>query len=183
MKITLLCKTCHETEFRLLSEQGLVKFQCTHCDEVQNQLKIGKNEIYKNRCTSCHSDVFKVRIDREKQSAHIECKKCKEAPEKILIEEQIQKVTREEIIREEVALTKIEEEREVEKKKDKALESNSETKEILSLLWEMRNDVIRLSNRVEELERKNRVENAKSAEEKNESMDLESLLKKFMSRK
>lgn len=178
MKITLLCKTCHETEFKLLSEQGLVKFQCINCGEVQNQLKIGKLEVYKNKCTSCYGDIFKVRIDREKKSAHIECKNCKKAPEKIYLEDEVQNITREEIINKEIALTKSEE-----TTTETKIEVSKDINEIMSAMWEMKNDLIRISNRIDELERKERIENAKKEEIKNDSLDIEGIIKKFISRK
>lgn len=184
MKITLLCKTCHETEFKLISQVGIVKFQCLHCGEIQNQLKIGKNEIYKNKCTHCHGERFKIRINKEINSANIECKKCGEAPDKIFNNEESNVVIRQEYLKnEEVALTKIDENEEEEIKKSTSTSYDKELKEIASSIWELKNDLIRLTNRVDEIERKTRVEKERVRLRNEARNNGEGILGKFMSKK
>ncbi|MGL4773943.1 MAG: hypothetical protein ACRC2K_10290 [Clostridium sp.] len=159
MRITLLCKECHETEFLLVSEMGKVKFKCKNCGDIKNQLKIGNDEIYAPRC-SCGGDVFKIRINKEEGSAIIQCKECNEIPEKKVLEEEPQVA---------ITMAEISEEN----------KSDDELKEIKSLLNELKNEIIRVKNRVEELERKSIIESQKVQEVKGDYYYLEHIIKKL----
>lgn len=160
MRITLLCKSCHETEYVLKSQKGKVTFQCKKCGKIHNEMVIGKNELYETSCRKCNSKVFKIRIDKSNGSAKIECRECGEAPNKITQEEPELMVTRAEIRGEEKPQT-------------------VEDKELKSLVNDLKNEIIRLKNRVSELERKSEIESKKMQEVKGDYYYLEHIVKKL----
>lgn len=142
MARTKSCKKCGEVLYTIVPMCEEVSVVCNHC-KTTNTVNCGKYTTYEKICSSCLSDVFKIRVSdyRSEEKISIECTECKGGPETYYIDKEgnrIDRQTRELLIIQD----------NIEKVEDNVNGLEDRLEEIDSRLESMEYDVSGLSSRV-----------------------------------